>query len=181
MSRASAHQLWNKFHRYLGLATLVFLFLAAVTGCFLCFDKAIDAALNPDLFMIQSTAPAIDPALAVDRLERTRPDLHVTAVPLRLLASRTIETSVTARNPGDPLGYDQLFLDPHDGHVVGTRQSGPGWDRRHIVEGVFQFHYTLLGGIWGRWLMGIAALGWLIGNVVGFYLTLPLTRPYWRR
>lgn len=29
--------------------------------------------------------------------------------------------------------------------------------------------------------MGISALGWLIGNVVGFYLTLPLTRPFWRR
>ncbi|MGN6268900.1 MAG: PepSY-associated TM helix domain-containing protein [Sphingomonas sp.] len=181
MSKARTRQFWTKIHRYLGLATLVFLFFAAVTGCFLCFDKVIDAGLNPDLFRTSSTGPTIDPAAAATRLETERPQLAVLSFPLHVPPGRTIEATVGPRDPAAPLGYDQVFLDPHDGHAVGTRQSGPGWDRRHIVEGVFEFHYTLLAGTWGRWLMGIAALGWLIGNGVGFYLTLPPAGPFWRK
>jgi len=181
MSKARTRQFWTKIHRYLGLATLLFLFLAAVTGCFLCFDKAVDAAINPDLFRASRAGPTIDPTEAATRLETERPALVVLSVPLNVPPGRTIEAAVAPRDPAAPLGYDQVFLDPHDGHVVGTRQSGPGWDRRHIVEGIFEFHYTLLAGTWGRWLMGIAAFGWLIGNGVGFYLTLPVAGPFWQR
>lgn len=181
MSRVSNHQLWIKIHRYLGLATLAFLFLSALSGSFLCFDKAIDAALNPDLFSAPATGPAIDPVRAVEQFEQSHPEVTVTSFPLRLAKGRTIEAAVTSRDWGRLLGYDQAFLDPHSGQLVGTRKTGPGWDRQHIVEGVFEFHYTLLGGTWGRWLMGIVALGWLLGNIVGAYLTLPLTKPFWRK
>ena len=61
MSKPRTRQFWMSVHRYLGLATLVFLFIAAVTGCFLCFDKKIDAALNPDLFKNSSTGASIGP------------------------------------------------------------------------------------------------------------------------
>ncbi|WP_095011934.1 PepSY-associated TM helix domain-containing protein [Tsuneonella mangrovi] len=181
MSRASTHQLWIVVHRYLGLTTLGFLFIAAVTGCFLCFDKAIDAKLNPDLFSASSVGVQIDPIDAVTKFEARHPGIEVVSFPLRTAVGHTIELGVTSRNSASPLGFDQAFLDPHDGHLVGTRKLEPGWGRRHLVEGVFQFHYTLLAGTWGRWIMGLAALGWLVGNVVGFYLTLPLTKPFWRR
>lgn len=181
MSKPRTRQFWMSVHRYLGLATLVFLFIAAVTGCFLCFDKKIDAALNPDLFSSSSAGAPIGPVAAVTRLEAAHPELSALSFPLNVPAGNTIEVAVAPRDTAQPLGYDQAFIDPHDGHVIGTRQSGPGWDRRHIVEGIFQFHYTLLAGTWGRWLMGAAALGWLIGNGVGFYLTLPPTGPFWRR
>ena len=180
MSKASRHQFWTSIHRYLGLATLAFLFLASVTGCLLCFDTSLDAALNPDLFR-SASRPAIAPRAAAEKLQAGRPGLMVLTLPLHRAPGRTIPVGVASRDPASPLGYDQVFLDPADGHVVGTRLSGPGWDRRHLVEGIFQFHYTLLGGTWGRWLMGVAALGWLLGNIVGFYLTLPPVGPFWKR
>ena len=181
MSKPRTRQFWMSVHRYLGLATLVFLFLASVTGCFLCFDKKIDAALNRDLFVNPSSGAPMAPIAAVNRLEASRPELTALSFPLNVPPGDTIEVAVAPRDAAQPLGYDQVFLDSHDGQVVGVRQSGPGWDRRHMVDGVFEFHYTLLAGTWGRWLMGIVALGWLIGNGVGFYLTLPATGPFWRR
>jgi uncharacterized iron-regulated membrane protein len=48
------------------------------------------------------------------------------------------------------------------------------------VQGIYNFHYTLLAGDWGRWLMGLVALGWLIGAGVGLYLTLPSRGPFWK-
>ena len=181
MSAAATRRFWTAVHRYLGLAVMGFLLIAAVTGCLLCADGPIDEALNPDLFRTAASGPALSPIEAVDRLERARPELVVTQFPLRAKPGRTIKAAVTARDAKTALGFDQIFLDPHDAHVVGMRQSGPGLDRRHIVEAVFLLHYTLLAGRWGRWLMGVAALGWLIGNGVGFYLTLPGTGPFWRR
>lgn len=181
MAKAGTRQLFTSVHRYLGLSTFLFLTIAALTGCFLCFDKTIDAALNPALFRSASVGLSASPLSLVARLERARPDLAIEHFPLDPPRGRTIQVGVHPRHPAMKLGYDQLFLDPRDGHVVGTRQSGPGWDRPHIVEGVFQFHQNLLAGRWGRWLMGLGALGWLIGNAVGFYLTLPVGSPFWRK
>lgn len=174
MSGLSRTLFWTAVHRYLGLATLVFLAIAALTGCVLAFAKPLDAALNADLF---SRAPAatIDPVAAVTALTARQPSLRVIRFPLHLASDRNLEVDVASG-----AGFDQVYLDGGDGHVVGTRTAGPGWDRRHIVAGIFAFHFTLLAGDLGRWVMGVAALGWLIGSVVGFYLTLPGRPPFWR-
>lgn len=181
MASARTRKLWISLHRYMGLATMLFLFLAAVTGCVLCFDKAIDAAINPDLFDAPVVQQPLTPVAAIARFQAAHPELGVTAFPLGVPAGRAIEASVTAAAGHASLGFDQAFVDPADGRLIGVRENGPGWDRRHIVQGVYEFHYTLLAGTWGRWLMGIAALGWLIGNGIGFYLTFPAKGPFWHK
>jgi uncharacterized iron-regulated membrane protein len=181
MNRAKNLPFWTSLHRWLGLGSMLFLFLAAVTGCLLCVDKTIDVALNPDLFRVADARGALPPVAAVARFAAAHPDLRVTGFPLAIPPGRTIAATVAPRAGAAPVDFDQAFLDPSDGHLVGTRSSGPGWDRRHIVAGVYEFHYTLLAGRWGRWLMGVMALGWLIGNAIGLYLTLPLRGPFWRK
>jgi uncharacterized iron-regulated membrane protein len=179
MATASTRLFWIKIHRWLGLTALAFLFIAGVTGSLLCFDKRIDAALNSDLFYRQATAARISPPLVANAVQADRADLVITGLPLNLRANQTLKLDVVSRQPGVDLGFNQLFVDPSDGRVIGTRQVRPGWGRRHIVEGIFQLHQNLIGGKWGRWIMGIAALGWLIGNCVGLYLTFPAKRPFW--
>ena len=184
MTQRQRRALWTAVHRYLGLAAMLFLFVAAVTGCLLCFHKPLDAALNADLFRHGGGANAITPLAAVTAFQAGRSDLLVTSFPLSVSDGSNIPVAVAARSAGTALGFDQIFLDGRDGHVVGTRRTVSGWDRRHIMHGVFEFHFTLVAGKWGRWLMGTAALGWLIGNLVGVYLTWPLRRPWlqnWKR
>ena len=176
MSKATTLNFWTIAHRWLGLGSMLFLFIAAITGCVLCIDKTLDAALNPDLFRTAATTTPLDPIAAVARFSAEHPDIRVTSFPLHIPAGRTIQAAVA---PG--AAFDQAFIDPSDAHLIGSRQAGPGWDRRHLVEGIYEFHYTLLAGVWGRWLMGIMALGWLIGNGVGFYLTLPARGPFWKK
>lgn len=179
MANAATRQLWTKVHRYLGLVALLFLLIAGVTGSFLCFDKRIDAELNRDLFYREASVPAMSPPEIAARLEAKRPDLVITSFPLNLQPTENLKLDVAPRATGASLGFDELFIDPSDGRIVGTRQSGPGWDRRHIVEGIFQLHSTLVAGTWGRWIMGVAALAWFISNFVGLYLTLPVKKPFW--
>jgi len=178
MSAGESRRFWTATHRYLGLTTLAFLTLAAVTGCLLCVRGPLDAALNADLFSRAPGHAAIDPVTAVRALEVGRPELRVRSFPLAIPPDGNLPVTVDPRDAARPLGYDQVFLDGADGHVVGVRDVRPGWDRRHLMQGVYVFHYTLLAGPWGRWLMGLAALGWLVGAVVGVYLTFPTRGPF---
>ena len=179
MAKASTHLFWIKIHRWLGLAALAFLFIAGVTGSVLCFDKEIDAALNADLFYRQTPSPALSPPIVAANLQTQHPELVVTGFPLHLDAADNLRLEVASSKVGESLGFNQLFVDPSNGRIAGTRQTGPGWGRRHIVEAIFQLHQNLLAGTWGRWIMGLAALAWLIGNCVGLYLTFPVKRPFW--
>lgn len=179
MSKAKTRQFWTKIHRYLGLSALAFLLIAGATGSLLCFDKRIDAQLNSDLFHRQPGGSTLAPAALAQKLEAERPDLVVTSFPLSLRPTDNLKVEISARDAGANLGFNEVFLEPSTGRVIGTRLTGPGWDRRHIVEGIFQLHSTLVAGTFGRWIMGVAALAWLISNFVGLYLTLPAKKPFW--
>lgn len=186
MAETGVRPFWMAIHRYLGLATLVFLALAGITGCILTVDKPLDAALNPDLFRQPADSAPLDAVQAVQALQAARPDLRVLSFPAHVPAGDTVPVSVAAADPKHPLPFSEVFVDHADGHLAGERMAGPGWDRRHIVLGVYTFHYTLLAGTAGRWLMGLCALGWLIGNVVGLYLTFPArerfaSRGFWKK
>jgi uncharacterized iron-regulated membrane protein len=181
MSLAPTRAFWIATHRYMGLATLGFLLVAAVTGCLLCVRAPLDAALNPDLFRSSGGAGRIDPVAAVAAFERAHPELRALSFPLAIPDGGNLPVSVAARSrTGPPLSYDQAFLDGADGHLAGVRSTQPGWDRRHLMQGVYTLHFTLLAGTVGRWFMGVVALGWLIGAGVGLYLTFPARPPYLR-
>ena len=171
-------QFWIALHRYTGLAMTIFLGVAALTGCLLSFERPLDGWLNPDLFVPRRPGLA-DPRSAVAALERAHPDLVATYYPVQAEPGRNILVRVAARGTA-ALGFDEAFLDGGDGHLAGTRQSGAGWDRAHLMRGVYELHCDLLAGTPGRWLMGGTALLWFLSNLVGLYLTWPVRPPIWK-
>ena len=118
----------------------------------LCFRAPLDRALNPDLFRLADPAARVEPFAAVDGFARARPDLIVTGFPLHPPPGGARRGCGARRNvpaaglrPGFPRSWRS------------TDRGAPdraGWDRRHLVQGIYLFHYTLLAGIGGRWLMG---------------------------
>lgn len=175
----SARTFFTVVHRYLGLAAMLFLFVAGLTGCALVFRESLDAVLNPDLFHVAETGATLNPAAVADKIERAHPENQIVGFPLRLQNGRSLQMDVTSAAPGRTLGYDELFADPHDGRILGHRLKVAGWDRRHIVEGIYALHVRLLLGSFGRWLMGFVALGWIISSLTGFVLTVPQKKPVW--
>jgi uncharacterized iron-regulated membrane protein len=171
--------IWTKLHRWSGLATMVFLFVAAVTGCILVFAEPLDRALNPDLFE-SASKQAPSPVAAVTAFQRQHPELRVRSFPLNVPAGDTIQLAIGSA-PGQPKPeFDQLFLDGVTGKVAGSRATAPGWDRRHLVEGIEELHFNLLAGTPGRWVLGVVAVFWLLSNFIGVYLTWPKKPPYWK-
>lgn len=172
---------WITLHRYLGLAAIPLLAFAAITGSLLCMVRPIDAALNADLFRQQPVASPLPAATVVDRFAARHPEWQVRSFPLTIAADERIPVKAArADAPGGP-ATDQLFLDRATGEPAGARRIGAAWSRRGATELLHDAHYTLLGGKWGRWIMGIVAIAWLIGHCIGFYLTLPLRAPFWKQ
>ena len=161
-------------HRYCGLVLALFLLIAGATGSLLVFRDDLDAALNPDLFHV-AARPVLPATDIVRRAEHAHPQWRIASFDLRARPDKALRVTLAP-----PLGK-QVFLDPSDGRVVGMRGTGPGLDRRHLIEAIYRLHYTLLAGTAGRWFMGVVALFWLMLNILGLCVTWPRQRPWLAR
>lgn len=182
MASARMRELWFAVHKWIGLFCLVFLIIAGATGAAIAFRPQIDALLNPGLFRASSHSTAVlTPGTLAQRLEAQRPQASVSLLPLSTRPGQAVAISVAPRATGAPLPYDQVFVDPADGRVLGQRSTKAGWDAAHLMQGVYEFHARLLAGTFGRWLMGIVSGLWAVSSAIGLYLTLPRAGPFWRK
>ncbi|WP_169457914.1 PepSY-associated TM helix domain-containing protein [Ottowia thiooxydans] len=172
---------WVRVHRYVGLATAVFLFIAGVTGAVIAFADEIDAALNASLLRVPVRAePVLGPDALARAVEAAEPQVQVNRVFLKREPGHSVRISVSPRpGRGDsatkPLAFSDLYVDPYDGRILGDRQwQAFRLDRANLIPFLFRLHYALhLPGKWGVWLMGAVSLLWTLDCFVGFYLTLP--------
>jgi uncharacterized iron-regulated membrane protein len=81
------------------------------------------------------------------------------------------------------LAFDELFVDPVDGSVVGRRLFGECcFQRERLLPFLYSLHYSLhLPGRVGVILMGLVALAWTLDCFVALALTLPRGTAFWRR
>jgi len=177
----TARKILTDLHKWTGLATFLLLLIAAISGCILTFRDPLDAFLNPGLFQASTTRRPLPVAALIDAAQRQRPEARVLYAPANAQVGRSVVLTVAARRRGAPLGYDQLFVDPGDGRIIGERTSTAGWDRRHVLQAIYDIHVRLMAGAVGRITLGSVSGAWLISNFVGAYLTLPRGRPFFRR
>lgn len=181
MAGATNKNTWLVLHRWFGIITALFLFIAAITGSVLTARSSIDRWANGDLFTYTgAAADRLAPLDAVALYEAANPDIQVTGFPLRAEASENILITVAAKPGETALDYEEVFLNPANGEPVGTRSMDPGLSNRQIIPLILELHYNLLAGDAGRIFMGFVALGWLFSTGVGLYLTFPRKGPFFR-
>lgn len=138
-------QTWVLVHRYAGLYMAFFLVVAGLTGSLLAFYDELDAWFNPHWYTV--SAPPGQAPLA----PRAPDAAYMTWAEPRI-------DPATGR-PYE-LGFDQMFLDPYTGALLGQRRWGavslaPG----NLMPFFYRLHYQLaLPGSIGTWLFGIAAM-----------------------
>jgi uncharacterized iron-regulated membrane protein len=177
--------LLTRVHRWLGLATALFLIVAGLTGAVTSWDHEIDEWLNRDLYLNQSTGPFLDPMALADRVAAADTRARVSYVALNFEPGHNAGYFVEPRlNPqtAQPyaLDYNQVFVNPVTGEVVGRRDANAvSLSRQSLMPFLRSVHTSLhLPVMWGTdrigyWIMGVVALIWLIDSFVGLVLTLP--------
>lgn len=186
------HAFWTSVHRWVGLVTAGFLFLAGITGAVISWDHELDEWLNPHLVEAHSFGPVQPPLLLAHQIEVRYPEIFVRLIPLSTEDGESLAFGVAPRvNPltgklFEP-GFNQVFVDPVSGEELGKREWGAVWPitKETVVSFLYRLHYTLhlpeMWGIdrWGIWLLGIIAILWTLDCFAGAYLTLPARR--WRQ
>jgi uncharacterized iron-regulated membrane protein len=171
-------------HRWLGLFTALFLFLAGLTGAIIAWDHELDSWLNPSLFVAPRAGAPLSPLQLAQRLERADSRLMVTYTSLTIEPGHTALMSVKPRN--DPktgkayeLAFDQVALDPASGAIVDRRMWGvASLSRKSFLPFLYKLHYSLhlphVAGLdSGMLLMGMVAVVWLLDAFVALWLSFP--------
>jgi uncharacterized iron-regulated membrane protein len=177
---------WVRLHRWAGLATALFLFVAGLTGSFLAFGPDIDAWLNPKLFQAPGRGPALDMDTLAGRIEAAHPRLQVEYLTLPREPGRAAFAFVWPRDGVAGQGadaIDQVFIDPVTGELLGARRRGACClEPEHLYYFMLHVHHSLfLPGRWGWWFMGGVAIVWLLDCFIGLLLTLPFKGAFWKQ
>ena len=194
-------------HRYLGLTTALFLIVTGLTGAVISWDHELDEWLNPHLYRAPSQIKfsqekALSALQLAEKIEKALPRVQVAYVELTAEPGHNQDFWVEPRiNPDtgtlyEP-GFNQVFVDPATGEIVGKREWGQVWPitretfMSFLYKLHFSFHIPAFWGYeyWGVALLGIIALLWTIDSFIGFALTLPRrakrnrvqVRSWWQR
>ncbi|MGY1892054.1 PepSY-associated TM helix domain-containing protein [Pseudomonas sp. SDT291_1_S447] len=175
-------------HRYIGLATAIFLLLAGVTGSILAFNHELDEWLNPQFYAAPAQGSRLPPGELVDAVQSAHPKLQVWYMEYPSEAGHTALLAMVPRNdPSTGNPFDErnqvFYLDPVSAEQKGQRYWGECcFQRENFVPFILEFHYNLtLPGNWGLLLMGLVAIAWVIDCFVALWLTLPRGKPFWKK
>lgn len=180
-------------HRWFGLFTALFLFIAGATGAIISWDHELDEALNPELFKIPGAGegPALSPYELADRIEAAEPRAAVQFLPLELEPGHTLVAFMRPRiDPvtGQPyeLGFNQIAVDPRSGVIQAKREWGAiSLSRANLLPFLYRLHYTLhlpktRTTDWGMLFMGLVALVWVIDCFIALAISFPSCK-VWKR
>ncbi|WP_087657045.1 PepSY-associated TM helix domain-containing protein [Caballeronia terrestris] len=166
-------------HRWLGVATALFLFVSGLTGAIIAWDHELDAMLNPSLFYAHTDGAALPSLELARRVEAADPRVEVTYLPLGVEPGHTQQMMVQPRTDpatGQPyaIGFNQLALDPATGEIQARREWGAVSLARIDL-------LPFIGGFdLGTWLLGIAGIVWFFDSAIALVLSFPSVKA-WRK
>jgi uncharacterized iron-regulated membrane protein len=170
----SLRQWLARLHRWSGLVVMLCVFIASVTGVWLVFRQEIDRALNAKLRVVQPAATRLSEDDIVTLVEKAFPEAMVSLVQFPQRPDDAVSLSLTARDLASRRRFDRVYVNQYTGEILGQRSSrGHGISLASIDSFILGLHFTLLMNEWGRWLMGVTALVWLITSLIGLALSWP--------
>jgi len=186
-------QLWVTAHRWAGLSLALFLTVVGLTGASMSFYDELEGLIAPELHHVHPPSAQAEQIDALDLRERVQaayPGALINYLPLHVepghslkLDLRRIDPQTGRIGPWSP-EVDEVFVDPYTGRILGARLWGDiSQGAINFMPFVYRLHYTLLADKTGRYILGIAALIWVLDTFIGFYLTLPakLGSSWWSR
>lgn len=175
-------QTWVVAHRWAGLSLALFLMLAGLTGALMAFYDEIESLIAPQLHIVQppsAQAELLDPIELREKVQAAYPGAVINYLPLHLEPGRALKLDIRRIDAAGRIGpyssqVDEIFVDPYTGRVLAERLWGDiSQGSINVMPFVYRLHYTLLADKTGRYVLGIAALIWVLDTFIGFYLTLP--------
>jgi uncharacterized iron-regulated membrane protein len=154
-----------RLHRVVGVGLALWLVLLSVTGALLMFRPELDWLTTPAL----RVSPAGDDHAAWDA-ERVLRGAQAHAPGARIVRLDRPETQRSASlvRVETERGLRDLFVHPRTGAVLGGRDIGGS--HHSVADVIRQLHVRVLLGAWGRTLVGVLGLVWLVALLTGWWV-----------
>lgn len=169
-------------HRYVGLVMAGFLIIAGLTGALLVWYQELDTGINSQLLRVNPpahTCQPLSPFALRNNVARAFPAADVNWMTLQRPSPAdvyrfSLDPATDAETDTATLAFDEVFVDPCSGDILGGRQWGEiTQGLKNLMPFIYRLHYALASGSVGSWLLGIVALLWTIDCFAGIYLTFP--------
>ncbi|MCL5974491.1 MAG: PepSY domain-containing protein [Gammaproteobacteria bacterium] len=166
----SQRSLWLLLHRWIGVFILVFIVIAGLTGSAIAFWRAVDQWLNPSWYLVDVG----DNPQSLKNLSEQVLQTYPTAIVHGIILARNEQSSVIFYLAGEPSGIDEVFIDPYTAQRLGHRDiDRTSLARSHLMPFVYRLHYSLGLGTFGKYLLGIVTVLWLVVTLIGVWLAWP--------
>lgn len=153
-----------RWHFYAGLFVAPLLVLLAVTGAIYLFNTELNDQIYPELEFVAPSSHRLAPHLIADAVAARYPRGEITRIDWPAAANRSVTVFVTPAT-GAPR---RVFVDPHDGRVLGS------FIYTHTLVGIADtLHGSLMLGLPGDILLETAACWAAILVLTGLYLWWP--------
>ena len=165
-----------RWHSQFGLAIGFFLLIAALSGSCIAFYHTLDEAINPWQVSHVSTLKAspTDPLSHIEHIESLIEGAKVSWVSLSLSHQSSWHYFLFPKNISHPIKNNEVYVDPYVGEVKGMRLWGDiTQGMTNLLPFIYKLHYALSLGSIGEFIMGLAALAWLVVLITGVFITLP--------
>jgi uncharacterized iron-regulated membrane protein len=163
-------QLLWKLHHWSGLYAGIVIGILCFTGAIAVFIPEIDGWIQKRYYSVHTAAlpagvlPKIDRSLAVAKKQYPEMSGLLIDMPDRPGAVATFSFAVKGKDKASNKSYF-LFVDPVQDKILGSR------DRQNSLANYLrQIHVRLYESFWGRQLVGLAGVAFIILTVTGFLI-----------
>ncbi|AFI83048.2 PepSY domain-containing protein [Methylophaga nitratireducenticrescens] len=161
---------WVLLHRWVGVFILLFIVIAGLTGSAIAFWRAADQWLNPAWYLVDV---GDDPQLLKTLSEQVL-QTYPTAKVHGIILAKDNTSSVIFYLAGEPTGIDEVFINPYTGQILGGRDiDRTSLARSHLMPFLYRLHYSLGLGSFGKYLLGVVTVLWLVVTLIGIWLAWP--------
>jgi uncharacterized iron-regulated membrane protein len=176
---------WVTLHRWAGLFMLAFLFIVGLTGALLAFNHELDQLFLGSWASVTPTGPMLSPEGLLATVQAALPEAVLSLNDTGFADHPLSSVQLSAVPVGDAaLPYDEVFVNPYTGAVLGTRLWGEiGLAAENIMPMIYLMHYSLLIGVWGGWgfwFLGIVVLVWIVDHIAVLFISFPKRGPMWK-
>lgn len=169
----SVRSIAQRVHRWAGIAIAAFIFMAGLTGAAIAFFDESDAWLNRrDLHVLPAASPlGIESLVAL--VESRYPQARVRSVYVGEDPDEAWVFNLRVKDKAAQ-AIDQVFVDPYKGIIRAERRvEGVGLGAKQLMPTLLLLHRSMLLGDFGKTLMGVVALLWLLSSPIGVALAWP--------
>lgn len=164
------HKLLWRIHHWAGLYTGIIIGILCFTGAVAVFIPEIDLMIQRNYYSVSSAPstsgdlPKINNAVAETKRQYPKMSGLLIDMPEKTGQVATFSFSVKGKTKSDNKFYF-LFVDPVKDKVIGSR------DRQNSLANYLrQMHVRLYEGFWGRQLVGLGGIAFIVVTVTGFLI-----------